>query len=148
MNESTYVMKVKIWLAVLTFLLDCIYFPLIALWEMYQQDIYHTLSWANSICSQLIEQFAQQLSTIGHQCAGILMFITDRGVTSSCKREKASARLCFTTDDTPGMQTCWKGQLSLHFLKIDASHFALWWFVLIVVFRKPCHLSQIKPPSW
>lgn len=144
MNESTYVMSVKIWLAVLTFLLDCIYFPLITLWEMYLQDIYHTLSQANSICSQLIEQFAQQLSTIGHQCAGILMFITDPGVTSSCKRKKASARLCFTTDDTPGMQTWWKGQLRLHFLKIDASHFALWWFVLIVVFRKLCLLSRIK----
>lgn len=50
--------------------------------------LHHTLSLANSICSQLIEQFAQQLSTIGHQCAGILMYIVDPGVARSCARGK------------------------------------------------------------
>lgn len=72
--------------------------------------LHHTPSRANSICSQLIEQFAQQLSTIGHQRAGILMYITETGVTKQLQeKRRCSEKLYFTSNDAVGLQTLSKG---------------------------------------
>lgn len=54
------------------------YFDVITLVENVPAGYLHpSLSGANSICSQLIEQFAQQFNTIGHQCDEMLMYVTD-----------------------------------------------------------------------
>lgn len=104
--------------------------------------LHHTLTGANSICSQLIEQFVQQLSTIGHQCAGILMYVTDARVKRSCKGRKAAVTGCILPLIIQWVcKHCQKGTQDLIFLIANALHVSRYCFVLIVVVFFTWHFS-------
>lgn len=76
--------------------------------------LHHTLSRANSICSQLIEQFAQRLSTIGYQLARILMQFNKPRSNKQLQEKRKPQWDGFYYSDTVGLQTLSK---RLHFAK-------------------------------
>lgn len=108
--------------------------------------LHHTLTGANSICSQLIEQFVQPLSTIGHQCAGILMYVTDSGVKRSCKGRKAAVTGCILPPIIQWVcKHCQKGTQDFIFLIANTLHVSRYCFVLVVVVVLFCFTKLYVP---